>query len=616
MQLKRLSFLSLLIAVTVIALGAMPAQMAHSQTTTRKFQITTEIPFRPVARQGEVFFNRDFSVEYDSGSIFLSSTDDGNGTTLVDDAISITITHQDGSVVTYSDRYDMNCAHLVPKQSTDIASYFAPGVNSVHIELRDICGTQEGSSALWFVGEFTEVSPTNIKVSVTISGHFVSDRIQDDASLPLHVQVTNLSNNSPVQGASIRISSGNIPLGMTGSEGTLDASFQLPTTPDSGDFVTEVIAQVDDQDFSSGQLAFYHVDLLANSQNTLTWEEADNYQDKVLESYALRPGIGCPNVPGDPRLKAICVVLKMIDLQAKVHQTKQTYTPMANDITLIRVHKISAQGITPVYLYYESVTRNGSTIYTYAKWTEDFTEVKPFIDTGAVARSAIIIKLASPATVLLVNPVGKRAGFDPTNGTFVFDFPIAISANGDEPYFLVVPNPVVGQYIVQATGTANGSYALSIQTLNSTGQGSNPINIVGTAFPGMTDAYFASYSSTSSQPIFIQRKVQIDIKPGETPNPIHLGNTSIVPVAILTTATFDATKVDPLSVGFGPKGAREIHKAGHIEDINSDGKLDMLLHFNVAQTGITSGSTQACLTGKITSGLNIIGCDAITTISR
>lgn len=106
----------------------------------------------------------------------------------------------------------------------------------------------------------------------------------------------------------------------------------------------------------------------------------------------------------------------------------------------------------------------------------------------------------------------------------------------------------------------------------------------------------------------------VDIKPDGDPNRINPASKGVIPVAILSTDTFDATTVDPLSVKFGPDGATETHNKDHIEDVNGDGKLDMMLHFQTQETGIASGDTQACLTGKTTSGLGVTGCDLIQTV--
>jgi hypothetical protein len=94
----------------------------------------------------------------------------------------------------------------------------------------------------------------------------------------------------------------------------------------------------------------------------------------------------------------------------------------------------------------------------------------------------------------------------------------------------------------------------------------------------------------------------------------------VIPVAILSTASFDATTVDPASVCFGgaedasQRDCSEAHGRGHLEDVNGDGRLDVLLYFETQQTGIDPGDTQACLSGKTFAGVDIEGCDAITTL--
>jgi hypothetical protein len=111
--------------------------------------------------------------------------------------------------------------------------------------------------------------------------------------------------------------------------------------------------------------------------------------------------------------------------------------------------------------------------------------------------------------------------------------------------------------------------------------------------------------------------VQIDIKPGGSNNPINLKSKGNIPVAILSTMSFDATLVDPLTVCFGDaedasqRDCTEAHGMGHPEDVNGDGIMDLVLHFNTQETGIDAGDTQACLTGMTNEALAIEGCDAV-----
>lgn len=109
-------------------------------------------------------------------------------------------------------------------------------------------------------------------------------------------------------------------------------------------------------------------------------------------------------------------------------------------------------------------------------------------------------------------------------------------------------------------------------------------------------------------------QVTIDIKPESLQNSINPKSEGVIPVAILTTATFDATFVDPLSVAFGPNGAMEAHGRGHIEDINGDGAPDLILHFRTQDIGIVCGDKSASLTGEKFDGTVFTGSDTIETV--
>ena len=108
--------------------------------------------------------------------------------------------------------------------------------------------------------------------------------------------------------------------------------------------------------------------------------------------------------------------------------------------------------------------------------------------------------------------------------------------------------------------------------------------------------------------------ISIDIKPGSFPNSINPQNKGRVPVAILTTATFDATTVDPSTVLFGATGteAAPVHFA--LEDVDGDGDTDMILHFNTRDTDIVCGDTSASVTGETVSGQEIAGSNSIQTV--
>lgn len=110
--------------------------------------------------------------------------------------------------------------------------------------------------------------------------------------------------------------------------------------------------------------------------------------------------------------------------------------------------------------------------------------------------------------------------------------------------------------------------------------------------------------------------ITIAVKPGSAqPAPINPKSQGVIPVAILSTGSFDATTVDPATVKFGVLGSEASSTQTSLEDVNGDGKLDMVLHFPTQNTGIVCGTTTVALTGQTTSGQPISGTAPIRTVS-
>jgi hypothetical protein len=107
--------------------------------------------------------------------------------------------------------------------------------------------------------------------------------------------------------------------------------------------------------------------------------------------------------------------------------------------------------------------------------------------------------------------------------------------------------------------------------------------------------------------------VTIDIRPGSFPNSINPRTHGVIPVAVLTTPSFDATTVDPSTVRFGVTGAEAAPTQSAADDVDGDGDNDMIFHFRTQQTGIACGNTSAILTGNTLSGQPIQESDSIRT---
>lgn len=109
--------------------------------------------------------------------------------------------------------------------------------------------------------------------------------------------------------------------------------------------------------------------------------------------------------------------------------------------------------------------------------------------------------------------------------------------------------------------------------------------------------------------------VEIDLKPGESPNGLNPRAEGVLPVALLGTATFDVASVDPGSLRFGPSQAKEIHNTAHNEDVNGDGRPDLVLHFRTLQTGLRCNDTAGFLVGRTTSGQEFRGADSFVPVA-
>jgi hypothetical protein len=106
--------------------------------------------------------------------------------------------------------------------------------------------------------------------------------------------------------------------------------------------------------------------------------------------------------------------------------------------------------------------------------------------------------------------------------------------------------------------------------------------------------------------------VEIDVKPGSDSDSINPASRGVIPVAILGSESFDVTNIDLTTLTFGPDGATPAHRrGGHAKDVNGDGAMDLVSHFRIQDTGITSKTDQVCVSGKMLDAAAFEGCSAI-----
>ena len=110
--------------------------------------------------------------------------------------------------------------------------------------------------------------------------------------------------------------------------------------------------------------------------------------------------------------------------------------------------------------------------------------------------------------------------------------------------------------------------------------------------------------------------VTIDIKPGEGPAPINTKSKGTIPVAVLSNPTFDAvSQVDQTSLTFGRTGGeKSLAFCSGPQDVNGDGLMDLICHFDTSSTQFQMGDTKGILKDNVLGGGSIMGTDSVVIV--
>jgi hypothetical protein len=183
---------------------------------------------------------------------------------------------------------------------------------------------------------------------------------------------------------------------------------------------------------------------------------------------------------------------------------------------------------------------------------------------------------------------------------------------GKQDVFLLEVNPATGTVLSRSYyggkesdigwGVARiGSSVYVIGETRSFAEGGNLI--------GQADALLLQYAITPAQ---APLAVSIDIKPGSTENSINPKSRGKIPVAILSGRGFAAPEaVKQSSLMFGRSGSEQSLAFCASEDVNGDGKLDLVCHFETERTAFQGTDSQGILKGLTNTGRALQGIDSI-----
>lgn len=137
----------------------------------------------------------------------------------------------------------------------------------------------------------------------------------------------------------------------------------------------------------------------------------------------------------------------------------------------------------------------------------------------------------------------------------------------------------------------------------------------GSGDPVSNNVNFTPFLTEPAPACAPQLDIAIDIKPGSYPNSINLRSNGSVPVAILSSISFDATTIDPTSVTLAGGSVRLKDKKGtpmaYIDDINADGYSDLVVHVETEALTLSEEDVIAELLGKTYSEVQIRGVDSV-----
>jgi pimeloyl-ACP methyl ester carboxylesterase len=249
----------------------------------------------------------------------------------------------------------------------------------------------------------------------------------------------------------------------------------------------------------------------------------------------------------------------------------------------------------------KNITAGATIVLTNRQHFND--ETKDHASIIAALGQSLVITTFSPVDIEVTDPSGARIS------KILNDIPgatyeeIDFDGDGELNDVVTIPFPLAGNYLIRVIpdGEAAPTETYSLET----------------TLDGVTTILTQNQrlQDIPTQPFVVDAPllVNIDIKPGDFPNSIQRRSQGRIPVAILSTQTFDATtQVNRLSLTFGHTGDEtSLDFCNPGEDVNGDGLPDLVCHFGTQRTDFQPDDVAGILKGQTVDGFSLRGGDSV-----
>lgn len=242
----------------------------------------------------------------------------------------------------------------------------------------------------------------------------------------------------------------------------------------------------------------------------------------------------------------------------------------------------------------------------------------PILRMEIIARSPVSLAVTAPdgRRVSVANAFGDNDGLTnevPGMAYMVRD----LDGSGDANDIVALPELQSGSYLVQVHPKADAqpfdTYGLELRLY---GEDRRLEQTIVLADNTRVDAIPSAGYEIESDGLTVTpvMRVALDIRPESALNLVSLTARGTIPVAILSNQQFDApSEVDQTQLTFGHTGSEASLAAckKNSQDVNNDGRADLVCLFKSTQTAFTATTEVGVLRGRTTDGRAFTGTDTV-----